>query len=155
MNKIVLDTSNEAKNYTTFIPANSQVEKDYDFPTDEADQIVFCEKLFLNLQSSKEAKQHYLSQRKKYGFLISVIEFDNYYYLGICMQLESDIYKTTIYINNDLNDTIALAKFERNHLPAMRSEYKQMCKLKRQTIAKQSKNVLNAQSRMDHIDGQA
>ena len=155
MNKIVLNNDEQAKNYIRFLPANSKVASEFKFPTDEADQIDFCEKLYINLTSNARAKQHFLSRQVKHGIQIAVIEFEQYFYLTLCFQLEEDIYQTTIYINDNLADTMALAKFQRENLLKVKKEYKQMCKLKRQTEFKQKQNVLNAGSRMDHIDGQA
>lgn len=149
MNKILLDEN--AINYTRFLILDESIK----YPTEEKERIEFCEALFNKLKDSKQSKQLYISRQVKHGILISLIEHDKIYYLSHCFRDEWGFYTTTIYADTNLLQQQALAKFLKDNLKNIKKEYVQMSKERKRIEKKNKSNLLDAESKMNNIIGQA
>lgn len=119
MNKLLL--SEKKRNHIKIMPLC-----DFDdIPDDEAGKINWCESKYNELQNSSEAVNLYLYKNAPKGYLISVWQLNNLYYLIQCIRNEFKTYNSVIYINNNENDTLNIAKFLKANIQQIMADYKQ------------------------------
>jgi len=116
MNKIVLNS--RGRNHIKFLPLNSGVV----LPDSEGDRIRWAESVYNELLYSNEAERLFVSKRK--GYLVTAWQLNGLYYLTQCIRNISGTYNTTIYINNEREDTINIAKFLRDNAINIMSDIK-------------------------------
>ena len=119
MNKLLLNQ--KARNHIKVFP----LYKGAEIPENEGDQIRWAESRFNELQQSDEAKRLFIYKNAKKGILVSVWELNNLYYLVQCIRNEFKTYNTIIYINNEREDTINIAKFIQANAINIMADYKQ------------------------------
>ena len=116
MNKILL--SKNGRNHIRIFPLKGIIE----FP--EEGKSKFCESIFLKLQNDEQAIRHYYYRNVKIGHQVTVYESDNKIYLTNCIRDLDYNYVTTIYISDNLNDMIGIAKFLRANMKQIAEDYK-------------------------------
>ena len=116
MNKILLNKN--GRNHIRIMPLNGIIE----LPTENTS--TFCEELFNKLQNDDSAVRHYYYRNVKLGHQVTVYESDNKIYLTNCMRDPDYNYVTTIYISDNLNDMINIAKFLRANMKQIAEDYK-------------------------------
>ena len=116
MNKILL--SKNGRNHIRIFPLKGIIE------IPEENQSKFCEDLFLELQNDESAIRHYYYRNVKLGHQITVYESKNKIYLTNCMRDLDYNYVTTIYISDNLNDMLGIAKFLRQNMKQIADDYK-------------------------------
>ena len=119
MNKLLLN--NSARNHIRFFPMKDTVE---DLPETEAERIKWCEKEFKKLERSMDAKRLVLYKHKGKGYQISVWEMDGLYYLVQCIRNEFKTFNDTIYISKEKEDMLSIAKFLKENIETIMTEYK-------------------------------
>lgn len=127
MNKIVLNS--KANNYIKVYPLK---ESGLEPPVDEKEQIDFARNIFDKLKNAYEAKKRYFYSNRAKGVQISVWVYDKHTYLVQCIRNEYKTYNTTIYINNDseesINDLISCAKFLRTNYAGITKQFTEIIK---------------------------
>ena len=112
MNKIVLN--NHGNNYNR-VKAQGNIK----IPSDEAEQIRWCKAIFDDLKASNNATCLFSRVNSKKGFMFSVWELSEKYFLtmslssGIRDENNTPIYVNTFIVSDDLNDKndfVAIAK---------------------------------------------
>lgn len=116
MNKILLNKN--GRNHIRIMPLKGIIE----LPTENTSK--FCEQLFLDLQNDDNAKRHYYYRNVKLGHQVTVYESDNKIYLTNCMRDLDYNYVTTVYISDNLNDMLNIAKFLRANMKQIAEDYK-------------------------------
>ena len=106
MNKLLLNQS--ARNHIKVFPMKNVFD---DLPTEEADQIRWCEEQYKRLQQSDNAKRLVIYKNRSKGYLFSVWEADGLYYMIQCIRNEFKTYNDIIYITKDGEDAKSIAKF--------------------------------------------
>ena len=119
MNKLLLNR--RARNHIRFFPMKDTISN---LPESESDRIKWCEAEFKRLERNNDAKRLVLHKNKAKGYLISVWQMDNLYYLILCLRNEFKTFNDTIYINSEREDTINIAKFLRDNVDQIMSDYK-------------------------------
>ena len=120
MNKLLLNE--KARNHIRFFPMKGV---ELDLPEDEADRIRWCENEFDKLQHSMDANRLAFYKHRNKGYLISVWEMEGRYYLIQCLRNEFKTFNTTIYISNDKDDCLNIAKFLDKNADQVMKDYKQ------------------------------
>lgn len=120
MNKLLLNE--RARNHIRFFPMTNTITN---LPESEADKIKWCESEFKKLQHSNDAKRLFLAKHKSKGYLISVWQLDDLYYMIHCLRNEFKTFNTTIYLSKDKDDCINIAKFLENNIVTIMQDYKQ------------------------------
>ena len=118
MNKILLNQ--KGRNH---IKVKLLKDSDLDMPTDGAEQIKFCESIFMHLQND-EATRHYYYRNTKKGYQITVYQIKNMVYLTNCIRDMDKNYISTIYVGKNLNDMLGIAKFLRQNIETLMTDYK-------------------------------
>ena len=119
MNKLLLN--NNARNHIKIFPMRDTIK---DLPESEADRIEWCRAEFRKLQHSSEAKRLCIYKNKSKGYLISVWELQGLYYLVQCIRNEFKTFNDVIYINDNKDDTLSIAKFLTDNINAIMADYK-------------------------------
>lgn len=120
MNKLLLNE--RARNHIKFYPMKDIVT---DLPDTEAERIEWCKKRFHELQHNADAKRLVIYKHKGKGYLISVWELDGLYYLVECIRNEFKTFNVTIYMDNQKEQMISIAKFIQENIDAIMADYKQ------------------------------
>lgn len=127
MNKIILNS--KASNYIKVCPLNGS---GMEPPTDEKEQIDFAKDIFDKLKNASEAHKKYFYSNRAKGVQISVWLYNEHSYLVQCIRNEHNTLNTTIYINNDkdesVNDLISCAKFLRNNYANITKQFTEIIK---------------------------
>lgn len=118
MNKILLNT--KGRNHIRIFPLKDIIK----MPEDGAEKIKLCESIFVELQQSDNAVRHAYYRHTKKGYQVSVWELNNKIYLVNCVRDMEHNYVTTIYIGDNLNDMLGIAKFLVNNIEEMMEDYK-------------------------------
>ena len=95
-----------------------------EMPEDAAEKIKFCEKVFATLQQ-EEATRHYYYRNVKKGYQITVYQINDMVYLTNCIRDMDHNYISTIYVSKNLNDMNSIAKFLRQNIETVMSDYKE------------------------------
>ena len=119
MNKLLLNKN--GRNHIRIFPLKNIIK----LPEDGAERIHLCEEIFTELQNSDDAVRHYYYRNVKIGHQLTVYELNNKIYLTNCMRDPDYNYITTIYISNNLDDMINIAKFLRVNMKQIADDYKQ------------------------------
>ena len=122
MNKLLL--SKNGRNHIVIYPLKNCME----LPENNAERILFCEKVFNNLQDDSGAVRHYYYCNRKRGILTAVYELDNKIYLDYCIHTaDKGFYKVIIYVLplDGLNDALAISKFWSKNLSDIGNDYKE------------------------------
>lgn len=120
MNKLLLNC--RSRNHIRFLPAKEGM--DLGIPTDDADKIKWCEDRFNQLQHRNDITRLCFYSHTKKGYLITVYEMDNLYYLVLCIRNEFRTYNTTIYIDTEKEQLIGIAKFLDKNNSQIMKDYK-------------------------------
>lgn len=118
MNKLVLN--NKARNHFKFFPMKDV----FDLPESEKDQILWAESLYKKLERSDDAINLYTTKHKTKGYMISVWEYESRYYLIQCIRNEFKTFNNTVYISYEKQDMLSIAKFLKNNIDSIMSDYK-------------------------------
>jgi len=118
-NKILLNQ--KGRNHIRIFP----LYKDVCIPEDEADKIRWAQAKFEELENSSEAERLYIFKSVKKGYLVSVWQLNDLYYLVQSIRNEFSTYNSTIYITNEKNDMLAISKFLRENITTIMKDYKQ------------------------------
>ena len=116
MNKILLNT--KGRNHIRIFPLKNIIE----IPEENTSK--FCEQIFVELQQSEDVIRHAYYRHTKKGYQVSVWELNNKIYLVNCVRDMEHNYITTIYIGDNLNDMLGIAKFLVNNIEEMMKDYK-------------------------------
>lgn len=135
MNKLLLNE--RGRNHIRIFPTK-EVSEQLNIPETEADKIRWCEKCFKTLQHSNDAKRLSIYKHKGKGYLISVWELDNKYYLIQCLRNEFKTFNTTIYISNEKNDMLNIAKFLQENVDSIMKDYKNQILEARDALIKET-----------------
>lgn len=118
-NKILINS--RARNHIKLFPLINGL----DIPEDEGDKIRWCEERFKELEEDTKAVKLYNYSSIKKGFSVTVWESKGLYYMVQCIRNEFRTYNTTIYIHNQKQDCINIAKFLRKNVISIMNDYKQ------------------------------
>lgn len=121
MNKLLL--SKNGRNHIVIYPLKNILE----LPADNGERIIFCEKLFNNLQNDESAIRHFYYCNRKRGILAAVYELDNKIYLDYCIHTaDKGFYKIIIYVLplESKEDALSIAKFWSKNLNQIGEDYK-------------------------------
>lgn len=119
MNKLLLN--NSARNHIRFFPMKDAIDN---LPESEADRILWCEAEFKRLQSSSDAKRLSIFKNKNRGYLISVWEMGERYYLIQSLKNEFGTYNNTIYISKYKDDMVSIAQFLKQNIETIMDDYR-------------------------------
>lgn len=119
MNKLLLN--HRARNHIRFFPMKDAVN---DIPSDPALQIKWCQEEFKRLQHSESADRLFLEKHRGLGYMITVWEMNGLYYLIHCLRNEFKTFNTTIYISKNKDDMLSIAKFLKDNIVQIMSDYK-------------------------------
>lgn len=119
MNKLLLRQN--ARNHIKIFPMKDL----FELPEDEGDKIRWCEEKFKLLQHSDNAVRTYLQRNNKKGYLISVWQLGELFYLVNCIRTNTQTYVTTIYITKDGLDANSIAKFLYENVSEIMNDTKQ------------------------------
>ena len=119
MNRLLINQ--HARNHIKIFP----LYKGAEIPEDEGDQIRWAKAQFEELQQSNEAERLFIYRSNKKGFLVSVWRLHDLYYIVQCIRNEFRTYNTIIYINNEKEDSINIAKFLQANAITIMKDYKQ------------------------------
>lgn len=119
MNKLLLNQS--ARNHIKMYPMKDI----FELPEDEGEKIVWCERKFNELQHSDDAERLFIKKNKNKGYLVSVWQLHDLYYLVNCVRTNTHVYITTIYITKDGGDAINIAKFLYQNVEEIMQDTKQ------------------------------
>ena len=109
-----------ARNHIKIMPLTDVI-----LPEDEGDKIRWCEEQYNLLLNSDDAKRLYYYKNVRSGILIAVWELNDLYYIIQSIRNEYKTYNNVIYIHNERNDCINIAKFLRNNMTEIMSSFKQ------------------------------
>lgn len=121
MNKLLINHS--ARNHIKIFPMQDAAQF-LNMPATEAESIAWCNNIFENLRTSKDAKELSVYGNRKSGYRISVWELGGLYYLVQCLKNEFNTFNTTIYISKEQNDMLAISKFLKENIETIMSDYK-------------------------------
>lgn len=110
----------KARNHIKIMPLTDVV-----LPEDEGDKIRWCEAQYNLLLNSNDAKRLYYYKNVRSGILIAVWELNDLYYIIQSIRNEFKTYNNVIYIHNEKNDCINIAKFLRTNMTEIMADYKQ------------------------------
>ena len=116
MNKILLNT--KGRNHIRIFPLKNIIEMP------EENKTEFCKKIFVELQQSDNVIKHAYYRHTKKGYQVSVWELNDKIYLVNCVRDMEHNYVTTIYISDNLNDMLGIAKFLVNNIEDIMKDYK-------------------------------
>lgn len=144
MNKICLNP--KARNHWKVLPYADSIK----VPDGEAQQIKWAEKVVLRLQNDPNIIRHFYYLNKGYGYMISVYELDDKYYLVHSIRNEFKTYNNVVYINDkNLQDLINIAKMMQANIKTIMKDYKDNMMQLRDDIIKGKVRL------EDKVDGQA
>lgn len=118
MNKIILNKS--GRNHIRIFPLKNIIP----LPEDAAERIRLCQSVFVELQQSDDVKKHAYYRHTKKGYQVSVWELNQKIYLVNCIRDLDHNYITTIYISDNLNDMLGIAKFLVSNIDDIMKDYK-------------------------------
>ena len=118
MNKIILNKN--GRNHIRIFPLKGIIE----MPENEAKKIELCKSIFQELQQSDNVIKHAYYRHTKKGYQVSVWELNQKIYLVNCIRDLDYNYITTIYIGDNLNDMLGIAKFLVNNIDEIMRDYK-------------------------------
>lgn len=118
MNKIILNKN--GRNHIRIFPLKNIIE----LPEDGAERIKLCQSIFVNLQQSNNAIKYAYYRHTKKGYQVSVWQLDDKIYLVNCIRDLDYNYVTTIYISDNLNDMLGIAKFLVSNIDDIMHDYK-------------------------------
>ena len=118
MNRVLLN--NAGRNHIKVFPLKH---KD-DLPLTEQERLAWAQQTYENLVTDKAAINHVIYSNKKKGYLITVYESQTKFYLGFCVRSNKGFYNTTIYINDNLSDLLAIAKFFKQNVEEISKSFK-------------------------------
>jgi hypothetical protein len=116
-NKLLLN--NKARNHIKVFP----VDKTIVIPEGEAEKIKWAESVYKRLELESVNLVTY--KNKSRGYMISVWQMDDKYYIIESIRNEFKTFNNTIYINDNKNDSLAIAKFLKDNIITIMSDYKQ------------------------------
>lgn len=152
MNKLLLN--HKARNHIKFEITHESLKPILQYPDDEAERIIWCKNRFTELQNSFDANRLFLAKHKGKGYMISVWEYKGVYYIIQCLRNEFKTFNTVIFVNENLNDSLAIAKFVEQNITEIMSDYKNQlldarAALVKARIEEQNKVVGEAESNGD------
>ena len=118
MNKICLNP--RGRNHWKILPMPGVIK----IPESEKEQLIWADTLVKRLKFS-DVKRHFFFTEQKYGYMITVIELDNIYYLIHSIRNEFKSYNNVIYINDkNLQDLVNIGKMMQKNIKTIMQDYK-------------------------------
>lgn len=94
-------------------------------PESEKEQILLAEKMYNELEQDNNREKLYRFSSQKKGIMISVFKSNNRGYLIQSIKNEFETYNNTVYVSDNINDLVNIAKFLRSNITDIMSDYKQ------------------------------
>lgn len=103
------------------MPASDEIK----YPEDEKEQLEWCDNIIQTLLK-KSVTRHFFFTKQKYGYMLTVLEYEGLYYLVTSTRNEFRTYNNVVYINNkDLGDLINIGKWMQANIDRVGKDYKE------------------------------
>ena len=142
MNKLLLNE--KGRNHIKFFPMKDAVGSE-EIPDTDKDRILWCESEYKRLRISDDAENLVTYKNRARGYLISVWQLNTRYYLIQCIRNAAGAFNDTIYISNEKDDLLSIARFLKENIETIMSDYKEQIT--------DARNALVAEAIKEHYEG--